>query len=53
MLMNPYLLLTVGIICAAISGELFVRGVVGIACWARVSAKIIGATFAAYLGLIL
>ncbi len=42
----PYLL--AGLICAAIGGELFVRGVVGIAVWARISAGIIGATFAAF-----
>jgi cation:H+ antiporter len=48
MLTNPYGLLLAGIICAAIGGELFVRGVVGIARWARVSAGIIGATFAAF-----
>jgi len=45
---NSYLLLALGIICAAIGGELFVRGVVGIARWARISAGIIGATFAAF-----
>jgi cation:H+ antiporter len=48
MVMYPYLLLAAGIICAAIGGELFVRGVVGIARWARVLAGIIGATFAAF-----
>lgn len=48
MLMNPYVLLLAGVVCAAIGGELFVRGVVGIARWARVSAGIIGATFAAF-----
>lgn len=48
MLMNSYVLLAVGVVCAAIGGELFVRGVVGIARWARVSAGIIGATFAAF-----
>jgi len=37
-----------GVICASIGGELFVRGVVGIARWARISAGIIGATFAAF-----
>lgn len=37
-----------GVVCAAIGGELFVRGVVGIARWARVSPGIIGATFAAF-----
>lgn len=46
--MNNYLALTVGILSAGIGGELFVRGVVGIARWARVSAGIIGATVAAF-----
>src|SRR3989338_1543602 len=46
--MNNYLGLTVGVFCAGIGGELFVRGVVGIARWARVSAGIIGATVAAF-----
>jgi len=46
--MNNYLALTVGVFCAGIGGELFVRGVVGIARWARVSAGIIGATVAAF-----
>ena len=46
--MNNYLALAVGILCAGIGGELFVRGVVGIARWARVSAGIIGATVAAF-----
>lgn len=45
---NSYLLLTLGIISAAIGGEVFVRGVVGIARWARISTGIIGATFAAF-----
>lgn len=45
---NSYLLLTLGIICAAIGGELFIRGVIGLARWARISAGIIGATFAAF-----
>lgn len=46
--MNNYLALTVGILSAGIGGELFVRGVVGISRWARVSAGIIGATVAAF-----
>ena len=46
--MNNYIALTVGVVCAGIGGELFVRGVVGIAHWARVSAGIIGATVAAF-----
>lgn len=43
-----YLILLAGLGCAAIGGELFVRGIVGIARWARISAGIIGATFAAF-----
>ncbi|GBG14227.1 cation:H+ antiporter [Novimethylophilus kurashikiensis] len=43
-----FLILLLGIICAAIGGELFVRGVVGIALWARISSGIIAATFAAF-----
>lgn len=46
--MNAYLLLLAGLLCAAAGGELFVRGVVGIARWMRVSAGIIGATLAAF-----
>src|SRR3989338_484424 len=46
--MNNYLGLTVGVLCAGIGGELFVRGVVWIARWARVSAGIVGATVAAF-----
>ena len=46
--MNNYLTLAAGVLCAGIGGELFVRGVVGIARWARVSAGIIGATVAAF-----
>jgi len=46
--MNNYVALTVGVICAGIGGELFLRGVVGIAHWARVAPGIIGATVAAF-----
>ena len=46
--MNDYLALAVGVLCAGIGGELFVRGVVGIALWARISAGIVGATVAAF-----
>jgi cation:H+ antiporter len=46
--MNDYLALIVGIICAGIGGELFVRGTVGLARWARVSPGIVGATIAAF-----
>lgn len=37
-----------GLVCAAIGGELFVRGVVGIAEAARIPAGIVGATVAAF-----
>ncbi|MCR4347974.1 MAG: calcium/sodium antiporter [Sulfuricaulis sp.] len=46
--MNNYLTLAAGVLCAGIGGELFVRGVVGIARWARIPAGIIGATVAAF-----
>jgi len=45
---SPYLLLLIGVACAGIGGELFVRGLVGIAKWARLSAAIIGTTIAAF-----
>jgi len=46
--MNDYVALILGIMCAGIGGELFVRGAVGLAHWARVSPGIIGATVAAF-----
>jgi cation:H+ antiporter len=46
--MNDYLALAVGVVCAGVGGELFVRGIVGLASWARVSAGIVAATFAAF-----
>lgn len=45
--MNNYCALLLGILCAGFGGELFLRGLVGIARWARISAGIIGATLAA------
>ena len=45
--MNDYVALSMGVICAGIGGELFVRGAVGLAHWARISPGIIGATVAA------
>jgi len=45
--MNYYLALILGVLCAG-GGELFVRGTVGLARWARVSAGIIGVTVAAF-----
>ena len=46
--MNDYVALILGVTCAGIGGELFVRGAVGLAHWARVSPGIIGATVAAF-----
>lgn len=46
--MNDYLGLILGVICAGLGGELFVRGTVGLAHWLRVSPGIIGATVAAF-----
>ena len=46
--MNNYAALVLGVVCAAIGGELFVRGAVGLAHWARISPGIIGATVAAF-----
>lgn len=45
---NHILGLTLGLICAGIGGELFVRAAVGIAAWLRVPAGVIGATVAAF-----
>lgn len=45
---NDYILLALGVLCAGIGGELFLRGAVGIAHWARVSPGIIGATVVAF-----
>jgi cation:H+ antiporter len=46
--MNDYVTLILGVVCAGIGGELFVRGAVGLAHWARVTPGIIGATVAAF-----
>jgi cation:H+ antiporter len=46
--MNDYLALSLGIIFAGVGGEMFVRGTVGIAAWARVSPGIIATTIAAF-----
>ncbi|HSK70408.1 MAG TPA: sodium:calcium antiporter [Pyrinomonadaceae bacterium] len=46
--MTDYLILLAGIAAAGIGGELFVRGAVGLAKWARIPAGIIGATIAAF-----
>ncbi|MCW5946509.1 MAG: calcium/sodium antiporter [Fimbriimonadales bacterium] len=46
--MSPWLWLLIGFVSAGLGGELFVRGAVGLASWARVSPGIIGATVAAF-----
>jgi cation:H+ antiporter len=46
--MNDYVTLTMGVVCAAIGGELFLRGTVGIAHSLRVSPGIIGSTVVAF-----
>lgn len=46
--MNDYTALILGVVCAGIGGELFVRGAVGLAHWVRVTPGIIGATVAAF-----
>lgn len=46
--MNDFVILMLGVVCAGVGGELFVRGAVGMARWARVSPGIIGATVAAF-----
>ncbi len=43
-----YIYLLVGVVCAGLGGELFVRGSVGLATWARIPAGIVGATVAAF-----
>lgn len=42
------LLIVVGLLCAGGGGELFIRGAVGLATWARIPAGIVGATVAAF-----
>jgi cation:H+ antiporter len=46
--MNDSVALILGVVFAGIGGELFVRGAVGLAHWARISPGIIGATIAAF-----
>lgn len=46
--MGHYLMFLLGVLCAGLGGEAFVRGTVGLARWARVSPGIIGATVAAF-----
>jgi hypothetical protein len=44
--MNDYVALLLGVVCAGVVGEAFIRGAVGIARSTRVSPAIIGATVA-------
>lgn len=46
--MNDYTMLLVGIVCAGLGGELFIRGAVGLAQWLRIAPGIIGAVVAAF-----
>lgn len=46
--MSPALLLVLGVVCAVLGGELFVRGATGLARLARVPAHLIGVTVAAF-----
>jgi cation:H+ antiporter len=46
--LSEYAALALGIVCAGIGGELFVRGAVGLAGLARISPGIVGATVAAF-----
>lgn len=45
---SDVLILTIGLVCAAVGGEFLVRGVVGVAEGLRIPAGIIGATVAAF-----
>ena len=46
--MYDYFALILGVVCAGVGGELFVRGAVGVAQWARISPGIVGATIVAF-----
>lgn len=46
--MHPLFTLLIGLVLAGLGGEFFVRGLVGIATWARIPAGVIGATVAAF-----
>jgi cation:H+ antiporter len=41
-------ILLAGVGCAAVGGELFVRGAVGLAAWARIPARLVGVSVAAF-----
>jgi cation:H+ antiporter len=46
--MNDYLALILGVVCAGLGGEVFLRGTVSVGRWMRVSPAVIGATLAAF-----
>lgn len=46
--MDPVLAIVIGVACAAAGGEFFVRGIVGLAQWARIAPGIVAATVAAF-----
>ncbi|MEZ4726691.1 MAG: calcium/sodium antiporter [Caldilineaceae bacterium] len=46
--MNNYLAVSLGVLCAGLGGELFVRGAVDLGRWLRVPIAVIGATIAAF-----
>lgn len=46
--MNDYVAFILGLLCAGMGGELFVRGAVRLALWMRISSGIVGATVAAF-----
>lgn len=46
--MNEYVALLLGVVCAGVGGELFVRGTVGLASLMRIAPGIVGATVAAF-----
>ena len=46
--LHDMVVLIAGVVCAGVGGELFVRGAVGLAQWARVAPGIVGATVAAF-----
>lgn len=47
-MLSNLLFLGFGLVCAAIGGELFVRGLLGVAWWLRLPGSVIGATVAAF-----
>jgi cation:H+ antiporter len=46
--MHPGLVLLIGLVLAGFGGELFLRGIVGLAAWLRIPAAIVGSTLAAF-----